>query len=158
MPFAIGWYGEIGGEALSFIRRIVGHYVRDERTAAWRVRKILAAIQMRHLNILGVYLQNCRFDMESRGPILERLHGSRWQRRNLCEKACGINDHSQAFHSNRLCVTQEECLGFHYFHRGQTTTGRLSPNTNTEEGTLTQESGDVRSVEGEVCGAVLVDE
>ena len=45
-----------------------------------------------------------------------------------------------------------------YFHRGQTTTGRLSPNTNTEEGTLTQESGDVRSVEGEVCGAVLVDE
>ena len=39
---------------------------RDERTAAWRVRKILAAIQMRHLNILGVYLQNCRFDMESR--------------------------------------------------------------------------------------------
>ena len=64
----------------------------------------------------------------------------------------------QAFHANRLCVTQEECLGFHYFHRGQTTTGRLSPNTNTEEGTLTQESGDVRSVEGEVCGAVLVDE
>ena len=47
---------------------------------------------------------------------------------------------------------------FHYFHRGQTTTGCLSPNTNTEEGTLTQESGDVRSVEGEVCGAVLVDE
>ena len=45
-----------------------------------------------------------------------------------------------------------------YFHRGQTTTGRLSPNTNTEEGTLTQESGDVRSVEGAVCGAVLVDE
>ena len=45
-----------------------------------------------------------------------------------------------------------------YFHRGQTTTGRLSPNTNTEEETLTQESGDVRSVEGEVCGAVLVDE
>jgi hypothetical protein len=37
-------------------------------------------------------------------------------------------------------------------------TGRLSPNTNTAEGTLTQESGDVRSVEGEVCGAVLVDE
>jgi hypothetical protein len=114
VPFAIGWYGEIGGEALSFIRRIVGHYVRDERTAAWRVRKILAAIQTRHLNILGVYLQNCRFDMESRGPI--------------------------------------------FFHRGQTTTGRLSPNTNTEEGTLTQESGDVRRVEGEVCGAVLVDE
>ena len=27
-----------------------------------------------------------------------------------------------------------------------------------EEGTLTQESGDVRSVEGEVCGAVLGDE
>ena len=45
-----------------------------------------------------------------------------------------------------------------YFHRGQTTTGRLPPNTNTAEGTLTQESGDVRSVEGEVCGAVLVDE
>ena len=64
----------------------------------------------------------------------------------------------QAFHPNRLCVTQDECLGSHYFHRGQTTTGRLSPNTNTEEGTLTQESGDVRSVEGEVCGAVLVDE
>ena len=37
-------------------------------------------------------------------------------------------------------------------------TGRLSSNTNTAEGTLTQESGDVRSVEGEVCGAVLVDE
>ncbi|ABO99968.1 predicted protein [Ostreococcus lucimarinus CCE9901] len=36
-------------------------------------------------------------------------------------------------------------------------TCRLSSNTNTEEGTLTQESGDVRSVEGEVCGAVLVD-
>ena len=35
---------------------------------------------------------------------------------------------------------------------------RVSSNTNTEEGTLTQESGDVRSVEGEVCGAVLVDE
>ena len=35
--------------------------------------------------------------------------------------------------------------------------GRLSSNTNTEQGTLTQESGDVRSVEGEVCGAVLVD-
>jgi len=35
VPFAIGWYGEIGGEAMSFIRRIVGHYVRDERTAAW---------------------------------------------------------------------------------------------------------------------------
>ena len=49
-------------------------------------------------------------------------------------------------------------LQVHYFHRGQTTTGRLSSNTNTEEGTLTQESGDVRSVEGEVCGAVLVDE
>ena len=51
-------------------------------------------------------------------------------------------------------------LGFEgfYFHRGQTTTGRLSSNTNTAEGTLTQESGDVRSVEGEVCGAVLVDE
>ena len=45
-----------------------------------------------------------------------------------------------------------------YFHRGQTTTGRLSSNTNTEEGTLTQESGDVRRVEGEVCGAVLVAE
>ena len=30
--------------------------------------------------------------------------------------------------------------------------------TNTEDRTLTQESGDVRSVEGEVCGAVLVDE
>jgi len=42
--------------------------------------------------------------------------------------------------------------------RVRVTTGRLSPNTNTEEGTLTQESGDVRSVEGEVCGAVLVDE
>ena len=118
----------------------------------------MAAIQTRHLNILGVYLQNCRFDMESRGPILERLHGSRWQRRNLCEKACGIKDSLHAFHSNRLCVTQEECLGFHYFHRGQTTTGCLSSNTNTEEGTLAQESGDVRSVEGEVCGAVLVDE
>ena len=46
----------------------------------------------------------------------------------------------------------------YYFHRGQTMTGRLSSNTNTEEGTLTQESGDVRRVEGEVCGAVLVDE
>ena len=57
-----------------------------------------------------------------------------------------------------IAVPQDECLGFHYFHRGQTTTGRLSPNTNTAEGTLTQESGDVRSVEGEVCGAVLVDE
>ena len=29
-------------------------------------------------------------------------------------------------------------------------TGRLSSNTNTEEGTLTRESGDVRRVEGEV--------
>jgi hypothetical protein len=55
-------------------------------------------------------------------------------------------------------VTQEECLEFHYIYRGQTTTGRLSSNTNTEEGTLTQESGDVRRVEGAVCGAVLVDE
>ena len=45
-----------------------------------------------------------------------------------------------------------------FFHRGQPTTGRLSPNTNTEEVTLTQESGDVRRVEGEVCGAVLVAE
>ena len=34
---------------------------------------------------------------------------------------------------------------------------RLSSNTNTAEGTLTPESGDVRSVAGEVCGAVLVD-
>jgi hypothetical protein len=69
-------------------------------------------------------------------------------------------DHTHAWCAS-MCLRNFflcECLGFHYFHRGQTTTGRLSPNTNTEEGTLTQESGDVRSVEGEVCGAVLVDE
>ena len=59
----------------------------------------------------------------------------------------------------QLCCDRrlDFALQVHYFHRGQTTTGRLSPNTDTEEGTLTQESGDVRSVEGEVCGAVLVD-
>ena len=43
-------------------------------------------------------------------------------------------------------------------HARENMTGRLSSNTNTAEGTLTQESGAVRSVEGEVCGAVLVDE
>jgi hypothetical protein len=60
----------------------------------------------------------------------------------------------------QLCCDRrlDFALQAHYFHRGQTMTGRLSSNTNTEEGTLTQESGDVRSVEGEVCGAVLVDE
>jgi hypothetical protein len=60
----------------------------------------------------------------------------------------------------QLCCDRrlDFALQVHYFHRGQTTTGRLSPNTNTEEGTLTQESGAVRSVEGGVCGAVLVDE
>ena len=50
----------------------------------------------RHLNILGVYLQNCRFDMESKGPILDRSHGSKWQRINLCEKACGIKSSPSA--------------------------------------------------------------
>ena len=159
VPFALGWYGEMGEEAMSFIRRVVDHHVRDEYTAAWRVRKILAAIQTRHLNILGVYLQNCRFDMESKGPILDRSHGSKWQRMNLCEKACGIKGPLQSFHSSRLCVTQEESLGLYYFHnKGCATTGRSSSDTNTEDRTLTQESGDVRSVEGEVCGAVLVDE
>ena len=159
VPFALGWYGDMGEAATSFIRRVVDHHVRDEYTAAWRMRKILAAIQTRHLNILGVYLQNCRFDMESKGPILDRSHGSKWQRIHLCEKACGIKDPPQSFHSSRLCVTQEESLGLYHFHnKGCATSGRLSSGTNTENRTLTQESGDVRSVEGEVCGAVLVDE
>jgi hypothetical protein len=159
VPFALGWYGDMGEAATSFIRRVVDHHVRDGYTAAWRMRKILAAIQTRHLNILGVYLQNCRFDMESKGPILDRSHGSKWQRTHLCEKACGIKDPPQSFHSSRLCVTQEESLGLYHFHnQGCATSGRLSSGTNTEDRTLTQESGDVRSVEGEVCGAVFVDE
>ena len=58
-----------------------------------------------------------------------------------------------------VCVTQEESLGLYHFHnKGCATSGRLSSGTNTEDRTLTQESGDVRSVEGEVCGAVLIDE
>ena len=71
----------------------------------------------------------------------------------------GIKSSPQSFHSSRLCVTQEESLGLYHFHnQGCATSGRLSSGTNTEDRTLTQESGDVRSVEGEVCGAVLVDE
>jgi len=68
--------------------------------------------------------------------------------------------HARAFFLGfRLCVTQEESLGLYHFHnQGCATSGRLSSGTNTEDRTLTQESGDVRSVEGEVCGAVLVDE
>ena len=70
-----------------------------------------------------------------------------------------IKSSPQSFHSSRLCVTQEESLGLYHFHnQGCATSGRLSSGTNTEDRTLTQESGDVRSVEGEVCGAVLVDE
>ena len=103
VPFALGWYGDMGEVATSFIRRVVDHHVRDEYTAAWRMRKILAAIQTRHLNILGVYLQNCRFDMESKGPILDRSHGSKWQRTHLCEKACGIKGPPQSFH---CCVVR----------------------------------------------------
>ena len=59
----------------------------------------------------------------------------------------------------RVVFFFEESLGLYHFHnQGCATSGRLSSGTNTEDRTLTQESGDVRSVEGEVCGAVLVDE
>ena len=127
---------------------------------------------------LGVYLQNCRFDMESRGPILERLFDAFkfvaernvWTTLDVIKEFASTADAPASpfkgfYKYLSLGIIQLCCdrrldfeLQVHYFHRGQTTTGRLSSNTNTEEGTLTQESGDVRSVEGEVCGAVLVDE
>ena len=184
-----------------------------ERARGRRIFRVLAAIQTRHLNILGVYLQNCRFDMESRGPILERLFDAFkfvaernvWTTLDVIKEFASTADAPaspfKGFYKYlslgiiQLCCTLDVIKEFastadapaspfkgfykylslgiiqlccdrrldfelqvHYFHRGQTTTGRLSSNTNTEEGTLTQESGDVRSVEGEVCGAVLVDE
>ena len=59
----------------------------------------------------------------------------------------GIKDPPQSFHSSRLCVMQEESLGLYHFHQGCATSGQSSSVTNTEDRTLTQESGDVRSVE-----------
>ena len=40
VPFALGWYGDIGEAATSFIRRVVDHHVRDEYTAAFRVFRV----------------------------------------------------------------------------------------------------------------------
>ena len=75
-----------------------GAPVRDEYAAAWKVRKILAAIQLRHLIILGVYLQNCRHDMESRGPELDRR--AKTSREDTAEV-----EESQGRHASRCSLT-----------------------------------------------------
>ena len=92
--------------------------------------------------------------MEVHGPLL-RKGKAKWEQACLRERARGIEASSRAFHGGRMCISQAEQLGY----MSVSTKQRLA---NCSE-TSFSSSGEVRSqksisVEGEICGAVLVDE
>ena len=67
VPFAIGWYGEMGREVKSFVRRVADHHIGDAYAKEWRIRRILAQVQVKHLNLIGVYLKTVRGEYERVG-------------------------------------------------------------------------------------------
>ena len=109
VPIALGWYGDLGSDAVDFVRRIVEHHFGEGYVAQWKIRKTLAQIEVKHLNCLGTYLCRVRHDMEVRGPLLGR---EKWEHACLRERARGMEASSRASHGGRMCISQVEQLGY----------------------------------------------
>ena len=75
VPLVLGWYGEFGREFKNFVRRIADHYIGDAYAKEWRVRRILAQVQVKHLNLIGVYLRNVRAEYEVVGAARKSNRG-----------------------------------------------------------------------------------
>ena len=75
VPFAIGWYGEMGREVKSFVRRVADHHIGDAYAKEWRIRRILAQVQVKHLNLIGVYLKTVRGEYERVGAAKKSNRG-----------------------------------------------------------------------------------
>ena len=155
VPIALGWFGDLGNDALDFVRRIVEHHFGEGYVAQWKIRKTLAQIQVKHLNCLGTYLCSVRHDMEVHGPLL-RKGKEKWEHACLREHARGIEASSRARHGGRMCISQVEQLCY----MSVSTKQRLA---NCSETSFSSSQGEVRlqksiSIDGEICGAVLVDE
>ena len=158
VPFAIGWYGEMGREVKSFVRRVADHHIGDAYAKEWRIRRILAQVQVKHLNLIGVYLKTVRGEYERVGaakksnrglPTLE-LNG--WAR--------GIDGDQ---YSSRVCHegSRGAVLAISQSDELQIWSRSLDSRCDTTSGSgdisLSNKSGDVLNVEGDVCGALLVE-
>jgi len=99
IPLALGWYGEFGREFKNFVRRIADHYIGDAYARKWRVRRILAQVQVKHLNLIGVYLRNVRAEYEVVGAARKSNRGL--PKLILNGRARGINCVEYSSHARR---------------------------------------------------------
>lgn len=74
VPLALGWFGEFGADFKSFIHRVTSHYIGDQYAQKWRARRILAQLQVKHLNLIGVYLKVVRAEYERIGSARKSNH------------------------------------------------------------------------------------
>ena len=156
IPLALGWYGEFGREFKNFVRRIADHYIGDAYARKWRVRRILAQVQVKHLNLIGVYLRNVRAEYEVVGAARKSNRGL--PKLILNGRARGINCVEYSSHARRsgsilMAISQGE--EFSVSRQPSSRSGATSGSSGPFSSNV---SGDVLNVEGEVCGALLAEQ
>ena len=96
VPIVIGWFGEFGPAFQGFIDRVGSHFgdrsgssEKEMRFAAkWRARRFAASVTVRHLNLIGVYLNAMRDSYGRLGCARKRNRSGRIL--DLRAPACGV--------------------------------------------------------------------
>ena len=155
VPIAIGWFGEFGPAFKDFIDRVSSHFDQGGTSekekifaAKWRSRRFSAAVQVRHLNTIGLYLNSKR-------EMYQRLGSARKRNTSgialdLCAPANGaigdgFSNFARDFSGSPLLAISE---------KEETRRVRAVVDVASADDTLVN-LGDVLEVEGIVGGAVL---
>ena len=147
-----------------FVRRIADHYIGDRYAKEWRVRRILAQVQVRHLNLLGVYLKNVRDEYAHHGAARKpnigetdltldgRARGINGDEYSSRARHLGSNDIIMAIvQRDEIALSQSRSLLSSQRSQSEMISGEADRNSSEREGKLL-------NVEGEVCGAILMDD
>ena len=95
VPIVIGWFGEFGPAFQGFIDRVGSHFgdksgseKEMQFAAKWRSRRFAASVAVRHLNLIGVYLNAKRESYGRLGSARKRNRSGRIL--DVCAPACGV--------------------------------------------------------------------
>ena len=95
VPIVIGWFGEFGPAFQGFIDRVGSHFgdrsgseKEMQFAAKWRSRRFAASAVVRHLNLIGVYLNAKRESYGRLGCARKRNRSGRIL--DVCAPACGV--------------------------------------------------------------------
>ena len=133
---------------------IADHYIGDRYAKEWRVRRILAQVQVRHLNLLGIYLKNVRDEYAHHGAARKPNIGE--MDLILDGRARGINGDEYSSRARHLgsndiimAIVQRDEIALSQSRLSQRSqsdmiSGEADRNSSEREGKLLNVEGEVR--------------